>query len=198
MPMNRVHGSKRGKTAIAGVMAAAVAVGGVWFTKGSDGKEHPAAVKLAVLNIEKWEGFASVAYIDRIASPPICTFGFGDTKGCKIGMHITRPEAETLLTVRVERDFYTPMTKCIKDFSTMPVGVQASAIMGAYNYGVSRWCHSTAAQWFAKGQYKKGCEAATAFNRAGGHVVNGLVHRREMGDAQRLGEAELCLSGIQS
>lgn len=45
-------------------------------------------------------------------------------------------------------------------------------------------------------QYRKGCEAQTAWNKAGGQVVRGLVNRREMGDAQRLGEAELCVSGI--
>jgi GH24 family phage-related lysozyme (muramidase) len=196
MPVSKVTASKRGKAAIAGVMAAAVSAGGIWYVKGTDGAQHPASVVLATQNIEKWEGFAGSAYMDRIANPPICTFGFGETKGCKMGMKITRSEAEALLAVRVERDFYTPMTKCIKDFAKMPVGVQASAIMGSYNYGVARWCHSTAAQWFAKKEYRKGCDAATAFNRAGGRVVNGLVHRREMGDAQRLGEAELCVSGL--
>jgi len=32
---------------------------------------------------------------------------------------------------------------------------------------------------------------------AGGQMVNGLVKRREMGDAQRLGEAETCVSGLK-
>jgi GH24 family phage-related lysozyme (muramidase) len=48
----------------------------------------------------------------------------------------------------------------------------------------------------AASQYRRGCEAQTAWNKAGGQVVNGLVKRREMGDAQRKGEAEICVSGL--
>lgn len=39
-------------------------------------------------------------------------------------------------------------------------------------------------------------EAATVFNRVGGRMVIGLVNRREMGDPSRIGEAELCVSGL--
>jgi lysozyme len=45
-------------------------------------------------------------------------------------------------------------------------------------------------------QYRKGCEAQTAWNKAGGQKVRGLVLRREMGDDQRMGEAELCVTGL--
>jgi GH24 family phage-related lysozyme (muramidase) len=194
--MTTFAGSKRGKAAIAAVLAGAVLIGHTYFTKGTDGQQHPAAVVLATKQIENWEGFASVAYLDRIANPPKWTCGFGDLKNCKPGMTTTRAQAEAVLLVRVEKDFYSPMKQCIKGFDEMPVGVQASAIMGAYNYGVARWCHSTSSRLFAKKQYKDGCAAATAFNKAGGKIVNGLVKRREMGDAQRIGEAELCLSGL--
>jgi len=69
-------------------------------------------------------------------------------------------------------------------------------ISGAYNFGVGGMVNSTAARHASAGRYKEACEAQTAWNKAGGQVVTGLVRRREMGDAQRLGEAELCLSGI--
>lgn len=197
MPMNRILASKRGKAAIAGVMAVAVSVGGVWFAKGPDGRQYPAAVVLAVeKNIEPWEGFAPVAYLDRIAKPPVWTYGFGDTKGAKPGLHITRTEAEDLLLKRVTADFYAPMTRCIKGLETKPVGVQAAMISGAYNFGVARWCHSTAARLVSANRFKEACAAQTAFNKAGGKVVMGLVRRREMGDAQRIGEAEICVSGL--
>ena len=39
--------------------------------------------------------------------------------------------------------------------------------------------------------------AATAFNRAGGRMVVGLANRRGMGDAARIGEGELCASGLE-
>jgi GH24 family phage-related lysozyme (muramidase) len=48
----------------------------------------------------------------------------------------------------------------------------------------------------AAGEYRKGCEAQTAFNKAGGITVDGLVKRSEMGDAQRKAEAEICVSGL--
>ncbi|WP_454623470.1 hypothetical protein [Brucella anthropi] len=41
------------------------------------------------------------------------------------------------------------------------------------------------------------CNAMTAFNRAGGKVGEGLRKRRERGDAQRIGELELCLAGLK-
>jgi lysozyme len=44
--------------------------------------------------------------------------------------------------------------------------------------------------------YQSACVAQTAFNKAGGKIVQGLVYRREMGDAQRLGEAETRVSGL--
>ncbi|WP_323455290.1 glycoside hydrolase family protein [Rhizobium sp. AN5] len=56
--------------------------------------------------------------------------------------------------------------------------------------------NSTAAKLHVQGKYRQGCEAQTAWNKAGGQVVRGLVNRREMGDAQRQGEAELCVSGL--
>ncbi|MND71481.1 Phage lysozyme [compost metagenome] len=69
-------------------------------------------------------------------------------------------------------------------------------ISGAYNFGVGGMCGSSAARLAKAGQYRQACEAQTAWNKAGGRVVNGLVNRREMGDAQRIGEAELCVSGL--
>ncbi|WP_244614133.1 MULTISPECIES: hypothetical protein [unclassified Brucella] len=46
------------------------------------------------------------------------------------------------------------------------------------------------------GQWRLACNAMAAFNRAGGKVIEGLRKRREMGDAQRIGELEICLAGL--
>ncbi|MGV1953138.1 glycoside hydrolase family protein [Agrobacterium vitis] len=56
---------------------------------------------------------------------------------------------------------------------------------------------SRAATLAKQRKFREACEAQTAWNKAGGQVVNGLVKRREMGDAQRIGEAEICVSGLQ-
>jgi GH24 family phage-related lysozyme (muramidase) len=197
MPINRITSSKRGKSAIAGVMAAAVAIGGVWYAKAPDGKQYPASIVLAATKlIEPWEALRTTAYLDRVAKPPIWTVCYGETKGIKAGMKFTRQQCEDMLYARVQKDYFAPMAKCVKDLAKRPIGVQASMISGAYNFGVARWCHSTAARFVVAGKYREACEAQTAFNRAGGKVIMGLVRRREMGDAQRAGEAEICLSGL--
>jgi GH24 family phage-related lysozyme (muramidase) len=56
--------------------------------------------------------------------------------------------------------------------------------------------NAKATEWALKGEWRKACEAQTAWNKAGGQVVGGLIKRREMGDAQRAGEAEVCVSGL--
>ena len=69
-------------------------------------------------------------------------------------------------------------------------------ISGAYNFGTGAMKKSRTAKFVTSGEFRHACEAQTAFNKAGGYVLKGLVTRREMGDAQRIGEAELCVSGL--
>jgi lysozyme len=197
MPINKIAASIRGKSAVAAVLAAATAVTGIWYAKAPDGKVYPAAIVLAADKlIEPWEALRTVAYLDRVAKPPIWTACYGETKGIKAGMKFTADQCRDMLYRRVAADYFAPMAKCVKDFAKRPIGVQASMISGAYNFGVARWCHSTAARLVVAGKYAEACAAQTAFNRAGGKVVMGLVRRREMGDAQRAGEAEICLSSL--
>ncbi|MDF2622165.1 MAG: glycoside hydrolase family 24 [Xanthobacteraceae bacterium] len=59
------------------------------------------------------------------------------------------------------------------------------------------WCGSTAARYIRAKLWRQACDAQTAWNRAGGKVVQGLVNRREMGDASRIGEGEICVTGLQ-
>jgi GH24 family phage-related lysozyme (muramidase) len=108
----------------------------------------------------------------------------------------TVAECDAMLKRRIFTDYYLPLTKRIKGFTSFPVSVQATMVSGAYNFGVNGMVNSTATRLAVQGRYREACEAQTAFNRAGGQVVNGLVRRREMGDAQRIGEAELCVSGL--
>jgi GH24 family phage-related lysozyme (muramidase) len=198
MPINKIVASKRGSSAIAAVLATATAVGGVWYAKAPDGKQYPAAVVLVADKlIEPWEALRTTAYLDRIAKPPVWTACIGETKGIRAGMKFTVQQCRDMLYRRLMADFFAPMAKCVKDLAKRPIGVQASMISGAYNFGVSRWCHSTAARFVVAGRYREACEAQTAFNKAGGKVIIGLVNRREMGDAQRIGEAEICISGIK-
>ncbi|RWP69559.1 lysozyme [Mesorhizobium sp.] len=197
MPINPIRASKRAKTAIAAIVAMATAAssGGALYVARNGEQPIPAAVALAVdALIIPWEGLVLHSHWDRYAR--IWDICYGETKGITRGMTRTKAECREMLLTRVVNDYYVPLTKCIAGFDKKPISLQASLISGAYNFGVGAACGSTAARLTRAGKFRAACEAQTAFNRAGGQVVNGLVKRREMGDAQRIGEAELCVSGI--
>jgi GH24 family phage-related lysozyme (muramidase) len=178
------------------MFAAVLAAGGSYFAE----PERPAAVILATDTLIKpWEGLVLKSHWDRFAG--IYDICHGETringKPVQPGMSFTAAECDAILEKRVYNDYYLPLTKQIKGFTRFPVSVQASMISGAYNFGVSGMVNSTAARLAVQGKYREACIAQTAWNKAGGQVVGGLVKRREMGDAQRAGEAEVCVSGIE-
>lgn len=152
------------------------------------------AIALATVSLIKpWEGRELVAYKDIVGVWTICD---GETKGVRPGMKKTAAECDAMLNTRVEKDFYIPLTKCIAGFEKKPIGWQAMMISLSYNVGVAAACGSTAAKLGRAGKFFDSCFAATRFNKAGGRVVQGLKNRREYGDAQRMGELELCLASI--
>lgn len=195
MPINKIVATKRGKSAVAAAMLAAIIAGGSYFTE----PERPASVILATDTLIKpWEGLVLKSHWDPYAK--IYDICYGETrldgKPVQPGVTKTKAECDAILEARVKRDYYEPLTKQIKGFTRFPDSVQASMISGAYNFGVSGMVNSTAARLAVQGKYREACIAQTAWNRAGGQVVGGLVKRREMGDAQRAGEAEVCVSGL--
>lgn len=211
MPVNKIVATKRGRAAVASAVIAA-AVGG-WTAYMAETKETPASVRAAIAKgitppavslaverlIKPWEGLVLRSHWDPFAK--IWDICYGETRingePVKPGMSFTPPECEAILKARVTRDYYLPLVDGAKGYLDAPVSVQASLLSGAYNFGTGAALRSTAARQIAAKRYREACEAQTAFNKAGGQVVNGLVKRREMGDAQRLGEAELCVSGLK-
>lgn len=192
MPINKIRPSSRAKVAIAAVLALAGS-GTAWFTAAG----VPPSVELATTTlIRPWEGRELKAYYDTLARPAVWTICDGDTDNVRPGMVETPAGCDKRLRTRVVRDFYGPLTKCIAGFDAKPVGWGAAMISLAYNVGVGAACKSTAARHARAGKIRESCEAATAFNKAGGRVLTGLVNRREMGDAKRIGEAELCVSEL--
>jgi GH24 family phage-related lysozyme (muramidase) len=192
MPINKIASSKRGKTAIAAAIIAAAASGWQGYKTATN---TPLAVILATNNLIKpWEGLVLKSHWDPYAK--IWDICYGETKGIKAGMTKTKAECDDMLEKRIYSDYYVPLTKQISGFTSFPVSVQAAQISGAYNFGVYGMVNSIAARLAVNGQYRQACEAQTAWNKSGGQIVNGLIKRREMGDAQRLGEAELCVSGL--
>lgn len=203
MPINKLAPSRRATAAIAAAMISAAA-GGWYSYKDTSAKVLPPAVILATDKlILPWEGMVLSAHWDRYAKIYDICAGLTRVNGKPVttGMRFTRAQCEEMTREQIFNDYYLPLVRQIPGFTSFPVGVQAAMLSGAYNFGVGSiaskkgMAGSTATRWHMQGQHRKGCEAQTAFNKAGGIVVDGLVKRREMGDAQRIGEAELCLSG---
>lgn len=196
MPTKPLRPSKRASTAIAAVLATATAAGGYILLP--TGERVPPAVVLAMeALIPPWESEELRAYLDKIAKPPVWTICAGDTENVRPGMVETPAGCAKRLRVRLIRDYYQPLTRCIAGFDKAPASWGAMMISLAWNIGAGGACKSTAARLGREGKFRESCDAATAFNRAGGKVIRGLVLRREMGDAKRIGEGEMCVSGLE-
>lgn len=196
MPTKPLRPSKRASTAIAAVLATATAAGGYILLP--TGERVPPAVVLAMeALIPPWESEELRAYLDKIAKPPVWTICAGDTENVRPGMVETPAGCAKRLRVRLIRDYYQPLTRCIAGFDKAPASWGAMMISLAWNIGTGGACKSTAARLGREGKFRESCDAATAFNRAGGKVIRGLVLRREMGDAKRIGEGELCVTGLE-
>ncbi|MEZ2131539.1 MULTISPECIES: glycoside hydrolase family protein [unclassified Sinorhizobium] len=119
-----------------------------------------------------------------------------DTTDVKMGMVETNAGCDKRTAVKLERDYRPYLVKCIAAWDKKPLSWRGSMLTLPWNVGVSATCNSTAARLAREGRYRESCEAATAFNKSGGVRLKGLVNRREMGDANRVGEAEVCVPGL--
>lgn len=192
MPINKIRPSSRAKAAIAGVVAVLVA----GFATIFGGYRVPDDVALAVQVIQPWEGRSLSAYVDRLAKPPVWTICDGDTNNVRQGMRETHDGCNKRLASKLVNDYRAPLVACTKDWDQRPLAWRAAMLSLAWNIGTGGACGSTAFRLAREGRYRESCEAATAWNKAGGKVLRGLVLRREMGDQNRIGEAELCVSGL--
>lgn len=191
--MSKLNVTGRARAAIAAIMAIATLVGGVLTVSTSSG-QMPAAIVLATETLVKpWEGRELKAYKDIVGKWTICD---GDTENVRPGMIETQAGCDARLQRRMFTEFYPKLQGCIAGFDGKPLAWQAMMISLSWNIGHAGACKSTAAKRGREGKYLESCYAATAFNKAGGRMVVGLVKRRENGDATRIGEGELCVSGL--
>ncbi|MDX8495903.1 glycoside hydrolase [Mesorhizobium sp. VK22B] len=195
---NPLKASGRARAAIAAVVALSTSIGGVLYVKTPGGQQIPAAVVLASNTLVKpWEGEALKAYLDRVAKPPIWTICDGDTQNVRPGMVETPAGCNNRLVTRMTQEFYPALQKCVVGFDHKPLSWQAMMLSLSWNIGSWKACHSDAADYGRRNLFMSSCVAATRYNKAGGKVIIGLKKRRENGDAQRIGEAELCVSGLE-
>lgn len=192
----KLNVTNRAKAAIAAIMAIAFSVGGVLMVNTANGPTPAAIVLASETLVQPWEGRVLTAYLDTIPNPDIWTICDGDTDNVRAGMVETPAGCDRRLQRRMSREFYPALVQCIGGFERKPLAWQAMMLSLSWNIGWGAACNSTAAKLGRQGKFLESCEAATRFNRSGGRVVIGLVKRRENGDATRIGEGELCVTGV--
>jgi GH24 family phage-related lysozyme (muramidase) len=188
--------TRRARAAIAAVLLSAGAGGTLALMPGAAPVPDDVALAVTVL-VKPWEGRSLRAYLDTVAKPPVWTICDGDTKGVRPGMVETAAGCDRRLASRIVRDYRSKLVACVPNWPAAPLSWRAMMTSLAWNIGVDAACRSTAARLGRAGRWLESCTAATAFNRAGGRMVVGLANRRGMGDASRIGEGELCASGLE-
>lgn len=142
-----------------------------WFSamfatpKRAAGTASTAAVLAATaLFVGPWEGERTEAYLDRIASPPVWTVCYGETRGVKPGDRYTPKQCRDVLITALA-DYHAPLAKCIPMLPDQPLDVQVALTSWAYNVGPSAACGSTLAKLAKAGDWRGACT----------HMTGGLV-----------------------
>jgi GH24 family phage-related lysozyme (muramidase) len=197
-----LRATARAGKAIAAI--AALAIGGFVTLFGQKVPEDTALAATYV--VIPWEGTELRAYPDPASGGAPYTICNGDTEGVVKGM-VETPAGCQKRTVRQLLKFRADLVACIPHYESGPLSWRASMQALAYNIGSGRGkaaggvCNSTAAKFAAVRDYRKSCEAATVYDKARikGKLtpMRGLTARRGMGDAARIGEGELCVSGLE-
>lgn len=148
-------------------------------------KKTAAVMVAAVALIGGWEGLRTVAYRDVIGVPTVC---FGETRGVEMGDKYTVDECKVMLGDALA-EFETGMRRCLTSPDTIPAKPYVAFLSLSYNIGTGAFCRSTVVKKANARDYKGACEAISAWNRAGGRVIPGLVNRRA-------DERRICLEGV--
>lgn len=141
------------------------------------------AAALAVTLIGSFEGLRTAAYPDAIGVPTVC---YGETKGVHLGQSYTKAQCDEMFVKRLD-EFATKVEGCVKRPMSDKTEVAFTSL--AYNIGPSGFCNSSVVREYNAGRYQSACNKMSAFNKAGGRVLLGLVRRRSA-------ESRLCLEGI--
>lgn len=122
--------------------------------------------------IRQFEGLRLSAY--RCAAG-VLTIGWGTTKGVKMGMEITRDEADRLLMEDVQR-FADHVAALVK----VPLNQnQIDALTSfVYNVGPAAFGKSTMLKLINQGLLEDAANQFVRWNKAGGKVLAGLTARR--------------------
>jgi len=127
--------------------------------------------------VAPWEGLRTTAYLDTIASPPVWTVCYGETRGVQEGDTYTEAQCRDMLAARLA-EFRTALTECVPALPEQPEGVQVALVSWSYNVGTGAACRSTLARLANADDWRGACEQLPRWNRAGGAEIRGLTNRR--------------------
>lgn len=148
-----------------------------------------AVIAIATPFLVKWEGTDLKAVRDPIGTGHPITYCHGQTAEfgkVKVGQKFTPAQCDELLAQSLPI-YLKPLQDCIKRL--VPTKVMAAALDAAYNAGPTAVCHSPMVAKMNAGDIRGACAAFSGwYIRASGHVVQGLIARRNS-------ERDLCLEG---
>jgi GH24 family phage-related lysozyme (muramidase) len=105
--------------------------------------------------------------------------------------------------MKMEKRYRPALVACIAKWDQQPLSWRGMMLSLSWNIGTGGACGSTAGRIVndamrlsQRPDYVASCEAARAWNKSGGKFRIGLDNRRGMGDPTRVGEGELCRSGV--
>lgn len=155
----------------------------------SDPSSRPWLISQRGVNfVAHWEGFESCPYLDRLASPPVWTRGYGETEGITSSSKcITEREARQNLHHRLNHDFNP--ARLLPHLALRQCEVDGLASL-AYNEGrgvLTDPHFSTLAKrlhgWRARRSYHYRCriykQELPKWDVAGGRHLEGLAKRRQ-------------------
>lgn len=148
-----------------------------------------AVLAAAALFVGPWEGERTEAYLDRIASPPVWTVCYGETKGVKQGDRYTPQQCLDMLQGSLAA-YQRQLEACLPSLPAQPQGVQVALISWNYNVGAGAACNSTLVRLANAGDWRGACNQLARWNKAGGREIRGLTNRR-------LAEQRLCLDAVE-
>lgn len=157
-------------------------------------KKSAAVMAAAVALIGVWEGLRLYTYKDPIGIPTAC---YGETRNIRpLGSRYTKEECDAMLGDAIV-DFEKGMRRCLKAPDRIPDKSYVAFLSLAYNIGQGGFCKSSIARYANRyadtgrlSDLATACNKIRLYNKAGGRVLRGLVRRRE---AERL----LCLEGVR-
>lgn len=148
-----------------------------------------AVLAAAAAFVGPWEGERNEAYLDRIASPPVWTVCYGETRGVQQGDRYASAQCQQMLIKALET-YHAGIAACVPALPQQPGGVQVALTSWTYNVGIGAACGSTLARLANAGDWRGACNQLPRWNKAGGREIRGLTNRRAA-------EQRICLAALE-